>query len=370
MKEIFSFLITGAGLTGAIFARELAEKDHRVLVIDRREHIGGNCYDYPLKGIMVHKYGPHIFHTNSGQVWKYLSKFTKWYPYMHRILALVDGALVPIPFNFNSIYALFPCEMAKRFENKLTDSFKFNSQIPVSELMKSEDTEIKQLANFIYEKVFAGYTEKQWGISADKINTAVLSRVPISISRDNRYFTDKYQGIPESGYTRMIENILQHQNITIKINTDFNSVKSNLSYDKLIYTGPIDEYFDYEFGPLPYRSLRFILNSYEFPEYQPSATVNYPCNYDFTRITEFKHFQKDVFNHTTVVEEYPEDYKSGYNEPFYPVSNPETQAVYDKYMALSDKIKNVHFAGRLGWYKYYNMDTAVERTLNEVKLLL
>jgi UDP-galactopyranose mutase len=370
MKEIFSFLIVGAGLTGSVFARELAEKGHRVLIIDKREHIGGNCYDYSLRGITVHKYGPHIFHTNNGQVWRYLSKFTKWYPYIHKVLALINGTLVPIPFNFNSICTLFPHEMAKRFENKLTSSFKFDSQIPVSELIKSDDSEIKLLADFIYEKVFAGYTEKQWGISADKINPLVLSRVPISISRDDRYFTDKYQGIPENGYTKMIENILQHQNITIKTSTDFSNVKANLSYDKLIYTGSIDEYFDYEFGPLPYRSLRFILNTYEFPEYQPSANVNYPCNYDFTRITEFKHFQKELFNHTTVAEEYPEEYKRSYNEPFYPVSNPESQALYDKYTNLCNKVKNVHFAGRLGWYKYYNMDTALERTFDEIKPLL
>ncbi len=367
--ETYDYLIVGAGLTGAVFAERLADRGKSVLVIDKREHIGGNCYDYSLHSITVHKYGPHIFHTNNIEVWNYLSKFTQWHPYMHRVLACVDGIFVPVPFNFNSIYAVFPPKLAEKFEDKLTRLFNYNQKVTISELLNHKDSELKFLAAYIYENIFKHYTIKQWGLAPEEMDSLVTARVPVNISRDDRYFTDRYQAIPANGYTTMIQNILTQENITVRTGVDYLAIKDKVKYKFLIYTGPIDEFFQYKYGSLGYRSLRFDVKKFDREQYQPVAQVNYPNNYDFTRITEYKHFLDEKVNHTIIAEEYPQAYINGQNEPFYPIASPENASIYAKYKHDADTYNNILFAGRLGWYQYYNMDKAVERALDEVSKL-
>lgn len=361
-----SYLIVGSGLAGAVLAERIANVlKEEVLILERRNHIGGNVYDFKYKnGILIHKYGPHAFHTNNKKVWDYLSQFTEWYPYFHKVLAVVDGIKVPLPFNLNSIYKVFPSNLAQRLEDKLISIFRYNKKIPILELKKVEDKDLKFLADFVYEKVFLGYTVKQWGLKPEEISPTVTARVPVYISRDDRYFQDKYQGIPRDGYTKMIERMFDNPKIKIEIETDFFKVKNKIKYDVLIYAGPIDEFFDFKYGKLPYRSLDFKFKNFNIKYFQEAAQVNYPENYDFTRITEFKHFL--LYNKipsTTVAFEYPQEYKIGENEPYYPIPNNETDIIYKKYKKIADSLTNVIFVGRLAEYKYYNMDQIVAKAL-------
>ena len=362
-----STLVVGAGISGATVAERLANAGKNVLVIEAKSHIGGNCYDYRDKnGICIHKYGTHIFHTNNRTVWDYLSKFTQWRPYMHKVLALIDGQLVPIPFNLNSIHQVFSQGLAARIEEKLISKFGFGTQTTILTLKKESDCDLKFLGEYVYEKVFLHYTLKQWGMRPEEIDPNVTARVPIFISRDDRYFHDKYQGIPEGGYTNMIEKMLSHPNIEVKLNTSFQAIRKNIPNNIPIYfTGAIDDFFDYVFGELSYRSVHFDFVEYPQEFFQPVACVNYPCNYDFTRIGEYKHFLNDQSHKTVVSYEFPSPFKRGENERCYPISSPQNTELYARYLTKAQEMyPNVHFLGRLGDYKYYDMDKAVSRALD------
>ncbi len=357
----YDYLIVGAGFSGCILAERLATQlDKNILLIDRREHIAGNCYDEIIDGITVHKYGPHIFHTNNKKVWDYLSAFTEWHLYFHKVLAVIEGKNVPVPFNFNSIYQLFSPNFANKLETLLLDKFSYANKIPILKLLETTDKDLKFLADYIYSNVFLGYNLKQWGVKPEELDSSVSSRVPVYLSRDNRYFQDKYQAIPINGYTQLFKNLISHKNIELVLNTDFKTAEKNYKFDKVIYTGTIDSFFDYSLGTLAYRSLNFKYKNIKSAYFQETSQVNYPNNYDFTRITEFKHFLDEVTENTIIAEEYPTEYKVGINEPYYPFPNEENQLLAEKYKSLAMNIReNVLFCGRLADYKYYNMDQTV-----------
>ena len=354
-------LVAGAGFSGAVIARLLAENlNETVLVIDKKSHIAGNCYDFRDKnGIMIHKYGSHIFHTNSDKVWNFLKRFTDFNTYMHEVAGIIDGIEANIPFNFNTLYQVFPESLARKFEEKLLKAFEYNTKVPILEFQKHE--ELKFLADYIYEKIFLNYTTKQWGLSPKEVEGAVTARVPVYLSKDNRYFQDKYQGIPLEGYTKVIENMLNHPNIEVRLNTPF---ESSEGFERIFYTGSIDEFFSYKYGILPYRSVYFKFEEYAMDYYQSHACINYPNNYDFTRIHEYKHYLKDQSSKTVIAKEYSEQFEIGKNERYYPIACKENTELYNKYLKEAEKLDNVYFLGRLGDYKYYNIDNAVERALN------
>ncbi len=358
----FDYLIVGAGYAGAVIAERIASQlDKKVLIVDKRNHIGGNAYDYYNEhGLLIHKYGPHIFHTKSSKVWNYLSGFTSWLPYYHHVLAVIEGKKVPVPFNFNSIYQLFPANFAARLENLLLDKFSYGLKIPILKLMESNDSDLKFLAEYVYENVFKGYTMKQWGLKPEELDFSVTSRVPVYLSRDNRYFQDQYQGIPGRGYTEMFNRMLANDNIHIMLKTDYKDIVDDIKFNKMVYTGPVDFFFDNMHGELPYRSLSFDLKSYRKDQFQETAQVNYPNNHNYTRITEFRHFTDQKSDFTTVAYEYPEEYLPGNNDPYYPVPNDENHVRYEQYRKETEKLKDsVIFTGRLAEYKYYNMDEIV-----------
>lgn len=358
-------LVVGCGFSGASIARKLAEDlQQDVIVIDSKEHIGGNSYDYiDHNGICIHKYGTHIFHTNNTEVWHFLSRFTAWHPYMHEVKGLVDGQEVPIPFNLNSIRQVFPDCIAQKLEEKLIDKFGFNVKVPILELRRSEDKQLEFLADYVYEKIFLEYTLKQWHLKPEELDPAVTGRVPVYISRDNRYFQDKYQGIPRHGYTALIQNMLDHPRIKVLLNTPYSAVKNDIAYQNLFYSGPIDEFFEYKYGELPYRSLEFDFVEYDREYFQANSVINYPCNYDFTRIGEYKYFLKDQSPRTVVSFEYPADFIRNHNDRYYPIVKPENLKLYQRYTQDAEALSNVWFLGRLGEYKYYDMDKAVYRSL-------
>ncbi len=364
MQSNLNNLIVGCGISGAAVARLLAERGEKVTVIDSKEHIAGNIYDYYDDGICVHKYGTHIFHTKIKEVWDFVSRFCQWYPYQHKVRGLIDGQFVPIPFNLNTLHAVFPESLANKIEQKLLDNFGLNVKVPILELRKKQDKDLQFLAQYIYEKIFLEYTLKQWGQTPDEIDPSVSGRVPVYISRDDRYFQDKYQGIPIGGYTKMIEKMLDHPNITVKLNTPFDK---SMKYDRLFWSGSIDEFFDYKFGELPYRSERFEFIKYPFSKFQDVAVINYPCNYDWTRIGEYKYFLNNQSDNTIVSYEYPEAFEQGKNDRYYPIANEKTAALYQKYLEEAKNYPNVYFFGRLGDYKYYDMDKAILRCLELIK---
>lgn len=373
---MFEYVVVGAGLSGCVIAERIANVlGKKVLVVEKRNHIGGNCYDYvDENGIIVHKYGPHLFHTDYKDVFDYLSNFTEWRLYEHRVLANINGHKVPIPFNLTSINMLFPSEIANRIIGKLLRNFGYGNKIPILELRKTDDEDLKFLADFVYKNVFYNYTKKQWGRAPEEIDPSVTARVPVYASYDNRYFTDKYQAIPERGYTRIFQNMINNANIKLLLNTDFREIiKVDLENKKiylfgspfkgkLIFTGMIDELFEYRFGILPYRTLRFVFKTVNMEFFQEVATINYPNNYDFTRITEFKHIHPSDSRKTTIVYEYPEDYSLG-KIPYYPMFTAEAREMYLKYLEFAKSFENIILLGRLAEYKYYDMDDAVKRAL-------
>lgn len=360
MKKV-KHLVVGAGLSGATIAERIASVLHEpVVVIDSRNHIGGNCFDYWDKNsICIHKYGPHIFHTSNKKVWDYLSQFTKWHPYFLKVRAYVDGKTIAFSFNLNSVQESFPKQLADDLTNKLISIFGYGKRISILELKKHKD--LSFLADFIYNKCFVDYYKKQWGCLPEELDPSVAERVPVSISLCNDYFVDKYQAIPLNGYTKMIEKMLDNPLITVKLNTKFDKA---MDYENLYYTGPIDEFFDFSLGQLPYRSLEFDIREYDKEFFQNNVVISYPNNYDFTRICEHKYFLDNKSKKTVVSFEYPSAFVLGKNDRYYPIPRAENQALYTKYLDLAKKTKNVHFLGRLGDYKYYNMDAAVDRALN------
>lgn len=357
-------LVVGAGISGATIAALIANKHgEEVVVIDKRDHVAGNCYDYrDHNGIMIHKYGSHILHTNSEKVWQFLKQFTDFNTYMHKVTGYVDGIETHIPFNFNSLYDVFPHSLASRLEQKLLANFPLNSKVPILEFQKQKDEDLKFLADYVYEKIFLHYTTKQWGVTPSEIDGAVTARIPVHLSKDNRYFQDRYQGIPLEGWTKVFEKMLSHKNITVKLKTDFKNLDIS-EFNKIFYTGSIDEYFDYELGQLPYRSVRFKLEEHNRPYYQSSACVNYPCNYDFTRIHEYKYYLDDRSNKTVIAKEYSDPFEPEKNERYYPIPKNENIELYNRYLERARKLSDVHFLGRLGDYKYYNIDTAILRAI-------
>lgn len=360
---MFDYLIVGAGFAGSVLAERLASQlDARVLIIDKRNHIAGNAYDYYNDaGILVHKYGPHIFHTNSEKVFDYLSRFTAWRPYEHRVLSSVDGQLVPMPINLDTLNRLYGLQLTCQD----VDSFLSSLATPRAQIKTSEDVVVSKVGKDLYEKFFRNYTRKQWGLDPSELDASVTSRVPVRTSRDDRYFTDRFQAMPLHGYTRMFEKLLDHPNIRIMLNTDYSDIKDEVRFRELIFTGPVDEYFDYCYGRLPYRSLRFEHQTIDHPQYQPAPVVNYPNEHAYTRITEFKYLTGQEHPKTSIVFEYPR----AEGDPYYPIPQPKNAELYRKYKAMADALPDVHFVGRLGTYKYYNMDQVVAQALAEFERL-
>ncbi len=356
--DAFDYLIVGAGFAGSVIASEMARNfGKKVLLLDKRPHIGGNAYDhYNEHGVLVHKYGPHIFHTNSRDVFDYLSKFTKWRPYEHRVRAMVDGRLVPIPINLDTVNALY----GKNLDSSQLEDF-FDSIAEKREAIRtSEDVVVNRVGRELYEKMFRGYTRKQWGLDPSELDASVTARIPVRTNRDDRYFTDTYQAMPLLGYTRLFENMLDHDKIKILLNTDYREVQGIVPYREMVYTGPIDGFFQYRFGKLPYRSLEFKHETLDRAVFQQYPVVNYPSErVPHTRITEFKYLTGQEHSKTSVVYEYPR----ADGDPYYPVPKPENNALYKKYQALAEATPGVHFVGRLATYKYYNMDQIVAQAL-------
>ncbi len=354
---MFDYLIVGAGFAGSVLAEQLASQlDKKVLLVERRNHIGGNAYDhYDDHGILVHKYGPHIFHTNSAKVFTYLSRFTDWRRYEHRVRASVDGQLVPMPINLDTINQLYGLSLTS-FE---VEAFFKSVAEPCDVIRTSEDVVVNKVGRELYDKFFRNYTRKQWGLDPSELDASVTARVPTRTNRDDRYFTDTYQAMPRLGYTRMFERMLAHPNIKIMLNTDYHEVVNVVPFHKMIYTGPIDEYFNYKYGKLPYRSLEFRFENHNTPVFQSAPVVNYPNEHQYTRSTEFKYLTGQEHPKTTIVYEYPR----ADGDPYYPIPRPENAQIYKKYQVLAEATPDVHFVGRLATYQYYNMDQVVAQAL-------
>ena len=381
MEEKFDVLAVGAGYAGAVAARALADQGKRVLVLERRDHIGGNAYDRPDQaGVLIHQYGPHIFHTNDKQVFDWLSRFTRWRDYQHRVVANIpDGRggriTYPVPFNLTSLETAFGPEEGRRLGDKLTAAYGAEKKVTILELRQNQDPSIAALADYVYEHVFVHYTMKQWGQRPEDIDPNTTARVPVFLSRDDRYFQDTYQGMPLEGYTPMFERMLDHPSITVELGTDAlgrldlsgNTLKvDGAPFDgQVIYTGQADELFGFRFGPLPYRTLDFAFGTLEQDDFQGYGTVNYTVDEDFTRITEFKHLTGQAApGVTTIVKEYSKAYTGERGEiPYYAIINPENNALYAKYRAEADRFSNLHLLGRLAEYKYYNMDAIAGKAL-------
>lgn len=361
MENTFHLLIVGAGFAGATSARELAEAGFHVLVLDRRSHIGGNAYDeYDAHGVLIHRYGPHLFHTNAERVFEWLSQFTEWHQYEHRVLAKVGDQLLPIPINRTTINCLYGLNLdeagVSEFLEKMRD--------PRDTIRSSEDVVLNSVGHDLCEKFFRGYTRKQWGLDLNELSAGVAARIPTRMNDDDRYFTDAFQAMPKDGYTKLFERMLDHPNISVQLDTDYAQIKSKTKPKHTVYTGPIDAYFDYRFGKLPYRSLRFEHDHLPDIEwFQSVGTINYPNEHAYTRITEFKHATGQAHPGTSIVREYPQ----AEGEPYYPIPRPENEALYQRYKALADAEEKVTFVGRLAQYRYYNMDQVVAAAIKSAE---
>lgn len=373
----YDSIVIGSGVAGSVIARSLADQGKKVLVLEKRHHIGGNCYDeFDEHGVLIHTYGPHIFHTSKKHVFDYLSRFTKWYEFGHQVVANIHGTLMPIPFNLNTLHMVYDQEKADELEAKLIATFGKESRVPILKLRESNDPDIQEIAEYVYQNVFLKYTMKQWGQTPEEIDPAVTGRVPVLVSYDNRYFQEPYQGMPLNGFTEMFENMLDHENITIKLNSDAKALmqidvenrriyfENNLFTGDVIYTGALDELFDCRFGRLPYRSLNFTFEHYPQDDFQGHSVVNYTVSEDYTRITEFKYLTGQHISGTTIMKEYPFAYSGKEGEiPYYAIANDENHALYHKYANLVENIPNFHLLGRLAEYKYYNIDAMCEKAL-------
>ena len=356
---MFDYLIVGAGFAGSVLAERLANgSGKKILICDKRSHIAGNAFDYYNDdGILIHKYGPHIFHTNSADVFEYLSRFTDWREYQHRVLASVDGMQLPIPINLDTINKLYGLNLTafevEEFFEKLAEK--------CDVIRTSEDVVVSKVGRELYEKFFRNYTRKQWGLDPSELDASVTARVPTRTNRDDRYFTDSYQAMPKHGYTRMFEKMLDHPNIKIMLNCDYREIANHIGYREMIYTGPIDQFFDYRYGKLPYRSLEFKHETHDTETFQTAPVINYPNEQAFTRITEFKYLTGQEHKKTSIVYEFPQ----ATGDPYYPIPRKENANIYGEYKALADNTENVYFVGRLATYKYYNMDQIVAQALTE-----
>ncbi len=354
---MFDYLIVGAGFAGSVLAERLARgSNKKVILCDKRPHIGGNAYDhYNEAGILVHKYGPHIFHTNSREVFEYLSRFTEWRSYQHRVRACVDGQIVPIPINLDTINSLYGLNLTS-FE--VADFFKKVAE-PIEHIKTSEDVVVSQVGRELYEKFFRNYTRKQWGLDPSELDSSVTSRIPTRTNRDDRYFTDTYQAMPLHGFTRMFENMLDHPNIKVLLNCDYREIEKEIPFREMIYTGPVDAFFGYCYGKLPYRSLEFKHETHNMQTFQSAPVINYPNEHLYTRVTEFKYLTGQEHAKTSIVYEFPRSEGDAY----YPIPRKENAALYARYKALADRTPGIHFVGRLATYKYYNMDQIVGQAL-------
>jgi len=355
----YDYLIVGCGFAGSVLAERLAnEHGAKILMIDKRDHVGGNAYDEKNEdGILYHRYGPHIFHTNSDEVFDYLSRFTEWRPYEHRVLANVRDQLVPIPINRTTLNQLFGLDLET--DEEAADYLASRAET-VEDIKTSEDVVINAVGRELYETFFRGYTRKQWGLDPSELDKSVTARIPTRTNTDDRYFADKHQAMPADGYTAMFQKMLDHPNITIMLGTDFREVEDEIEADHIIYSGPVDEYFDFRFGKLPYRSLKFVHSTIDTEQFQQVGTVNFPSeDVPYTRISEYKHLTGQEHRQTSITLEYP----SAEGDPYYPVPRPENQALYKKYEALADATTGVTFVGRLATYRYYNMDQIVGQAL-------
>ncbi|WP_205780480.1 UDP-galactopyranose mutase [Mucilaginibacter limnophilus] len=357
---MFDYLIVGAGFAGSVLAERLAVAGNKkVLLIDKRNHIGGNAFDYyDNEGILIHKYGPHIFHTNSREVFDYLSKFTEWRNYQHKVLADLDGQQVPVPINLTTINTLYNLNLS----SSELEGFFADKAEDVKQVRTSEDVVVKAVGRDLYNKFFRGYTQKQWDLDPSELDASVTARVPTRTNKDDRYFTDTYQSMPLYGYTKMFENMLNHPNIKIMLNTGYREIANEIAFSKMIFTGPVDEYFNYCYGKLPYRSINFKFETFDKEQFQRTGTINYPNDYAFTRITEFKYLTGQKHHKTSLVYEFP----TADGDPYYPIPRPENAELYKKYKALADQ-SDTHFVGRLATYKYYNMDQVVAQALSTFK---
>jgi UDP-galactopyranose mutase len=357
MRSSYDYLIVGAGFAGSVLAERLAAGLNKtVLLCDRRPHVGGNAYDHlDGAGLLVHRYGPHIFHTNSPDIFRYLSRFTAWRKYEHRVLASVEGQLLPIPINRDTINRFYGLDLT---EHQVVEFLAARAE-KIEHPQTSEEVVLSRVGRDLYEKFFRNYTRKQWGVDPSQLDAQVTARIPVRTNCDDRYFTDQYQFMPKHGYTRMFENMLDHRKIDLALGTDFRELRDEAEFGQIIYSGPIDEFFDYRFGQLPYRSLHFEHQTLEQDWLQPVAVINYPNDHKYTRVTEFKHLTGQQHCRTSIVFEYP----MGEGDPYYPVPQPENAAIYAKYRALAQTCRKVRFVGRLGTYRYYNMDQVVGQAL-------
>lgn len=377
---MYDVIIVGAGFAGSVLARKFADDGKKVLILEKKNHIGGNMYEKTRdNGIRVHLYGPHIFHTNDKEVFDYLKRYAGFYFYEHRVIGCIDGAFVPIPFNFKSLEILFKEEKANEIKKKLLNTYKNVKKVSILELLNSNDKIIKEFGEYVYDRVFVHYTAKQWNIPIEQVDTSVINRVPVLLGYDDRYFQDEYQFMPKNGYNEIFENLLNHKNITVKLNSDAKDyikvelddskvLFENKEYaGKVIYSGPLDELLEYKYGPLPYRSLNLVFEDKKDNYYQPSSVVNYPNDHDFTRITEFKYLSNQIKEgNTTILKEYPltYDYKNKKHIPYYAIFNDENLEKYKQYKDCISNIPNLYLCGRLAEYKYYNMDAVVRRALD------
>ena len=362
IKSAAEIVIIGAGISGAVLAERYAALGKKVLMLEKRPHIAGNCYDYYNDdGILVSKYGAHLFHTNDDEVWKYVQQFSEWYPYEHRVLAKVDGKLVPIPVNITTVNLLFDLHISTEAEmQKWLDEHQVHNDYP----QNGKEAALARVGEVLYEKMFKNYTKKQWDKYPEELDASVLNRIPVRSNFDDRYFDDTYQFLPKGGYTQMFEKILDHPNITVRLGTDFFDVRDEIQdFQKLFYTGPIDQFFDFQLNvqeKLEYRSIRFVHETLNQEFFQENSVINYPNEEQFTRIVEYKHITQQKHPKTTIVKEYSTDE----GEPYYPVPNPRNQLIYEQYKKAADQLQNIYFVGRLANYKYFNMDQAFKNALD------
>jgi UDP-galactopyranose mutase len=354
---VFDYLIVGAGFAGSVLAERLAsQRGARVLLCDKRSHVGGNAYDrLDEHGVLIHQYGPHIFHTASAKIFRYLSQFTEWRPYEHRVRASVDGRLVPFPINVDTVNMIYGLRLAA---DEMEAYFARVAE-PVAHARTSEQAVVGKVGRDLYEKFFRNYTRKQWGLDPSELDASVAARVPARSNHDDRYFTDEFQAMPLHGFTRLFENMLDHPNITLALGVDYRDVARDAGFKEMVYTGPIDAFFDDRYGRLPYRSIEFRFETHDREVFQPAAVINYPNEHAYTRITEFKYLTGQRHSKTTVVYEFPTDG----GDPYYPVPRDQNAELYRRYKALADATPNVRFVGRLATYKYYNMDQVVGQAL-------